>query len=297
MFTHCEDGKGGFVEATSDTIHFDVVIPFGGNFDFLIQTVESVITQDYSFWHIYILDDNTQLDELQSYILLLDNPKVTLIPYKHKLGIKKIFDESISTFKNEWGMILGADDLLGKHFLYEMSLAIKEFPKSILIQPSIKIIDSKSLEIYPLVDKVKSVLKGRLKRGVVSKGRLTKTLALGNWMYFGASMFNTKFLKENRFNPDLQIAMDYELILRIVEMGGQIVIWPDAEFSYRRHSSSYSNSPEHLDFRFKEEMKIMKKYSERLEDGNQYFTALIARAGIMMRIHYLFAKIRHKIMK
>ncbi len=285
------------MEATSDTVHFDVVIPFGGNFDFLVQTVESVIAQDYSFWHIYILDDNTRLDELQSYVLLLNNPKVTLTCFKNKLGIKKIFDESISTFKNDWGMILGADDVLEKHFLYEMSLAIKKFPKSILIQPSIKIIDSKRQEIYPLVDRVKNVLKGCTKEGVVSKSRLTKTLALGNWFYFGASVFNTKFLKENRFNPDLQIAMDYELILRMVEMGGQIVIWPGAVFSYRRHSSSYSNSPEHLNFRFKEEMKIMKEYSDKLQDRNQYFTAMIARAGITMRIHYLFAKIRHKIMK
>ena len=285
------------VEASSDFAFIDVVIPFGGNFDFLIQTVESVITQNYPFWHLYILDDNTQLENLQNYVLCLDNPKVTLIRYKNKLGIKKIFDESISTFKNKWGMILGADDLLEKHFLHEMSLAIKKFPKSILIQPSIKIIDSKTQEIYPFVDKVKSVLRGRIKEGAVSKSKLTRTLALGNWMYFGASVFNTKFLKENRFNPDLQIAMDFELIVRMVEMDAQILSWPTAVFLYRRHSGSYSNSPEHLDFRFKEEMKIMREYSKKLKDRNQYFASIFARTGITMRMYYLFAKIQHKIMK
>ena len=285
------------MDVTPGIAHIDVVIPFGGNFDFLIQTVESVITQDYPFWHLYILDDNTQLDDLQSYVLLLDNPKVTLIRYESKQGIKRIFDESISTFNNQWGMILGADDLLEKHFLHEMSLAIKTFPKSILIQPSIKIIDSESQGINPFVDKVKNILKGRTKVGVVSRSRLSKTLILGNWMYFGASVFNTKFLKENRFNPDLQIAMDYEIILRMVEMNAQIVTWPRAVFSYRRHSGSYSNSPEHLDLRFKEEMKIIKEYSKQLYDRNQYFTAIVARAGITMRIYYLLAKIQHKIRK
>lgn len=285
------------VEASSDFPFIDVVIPFGGNFDYLIQTVESVITQEYPFWHLYILDDNTQLDSLQNYVRRLDNPKVTLIRYEYKLGIIKIFDESISTFRNQWGMILGADDLLEKDFLNEMSLAINKFPKSILIQPSIKIIDSETQEIYPFVDKVKSLLRGRVKEGVISKSKLTRTLVLGNWMYFGASVFNTKFLKANRFNPDLQIAMDYELILRMVELGAQIVTWPAAVFSYRRHSLSYSNSVEHLDFRFKEEMKIMREYSGKLKDRNLYFASMFARAGITMRMYYLFAKIQHKVTK
>jgi hypothetical protein len=91
--------------------------------------------------------------------------------------------------------------------------------------------------------------------------------------------------------------MDYELILRMVEMNAQIVSWPSALFTYRRHSSSYSNSPEHIDFRFNEEMKIMKEYSEILKDRNQYVASMFARAGIAMRMYYLIAKIRHKIMK
>lgn len=282
---------------TSDIAHFDVVIPFGGNLDYLIQTVESVINQDHPYWHIFILDDKTQLDELQRYFDNLNNRKITLVRYKEKLGIKKIFDESISTFNNQWGMILGADDLLEKNFLFEMSLAVRKFPKSVLIQPSIRIIDSNNKEINPLVDKVKRALRGRTKAGAVSKRKLTRTLALGNWMYFGASVFDTKFLKENRFNPNFQIAMDYELILRMVEMNAQIVSWPNALFTYRRHSSSYSNSPEHLDFRFNEEMKIMKEYSELLKDRNQYISSMFARAGIAMRMYYLLARIQHKIMK
>jgi len=280
---------------TSDITYFDVVIPFGGNLGFLVQTVESVVNQDHPYWHMYILDDNTQLDDLQRYLDTLNNPKITLVRYTEKLGIKKIFDESISTFKNQWGMILGADDLLQTNFLSEMSLAVKKFPKSVLIQPSIKVIDSESQEIRPFVDKVKSLLRGRSKTGVIPKSRLTRTLALGNWMYFGASVFDTKYLKENRFNPNLQIAMDYELILRMVEMDAQIVSWPSAVFTYRRHSSSYSNSAAHLDFRFNEEMKIMKEYSEILRDRNQHIASMFARAGITMKIYYLFGKIQQKI--
>ena len=146
------------VDATSKITYFDVVIPFGGNFDYLIQTVESVTTQDYPHWHLYILDDYTQIQELKSYVKRLNNSKITLIHYETKLGIKRIFDESISTFKNQWGMILGADDLLEKYFLHEMSLAIQEFPKSIMIQPSVNIIDSTSQAVFPIVDQVKKLL-------------------------------------------------------------------------------------------------------------------------------------------
>lgn len=282
------------MDTTSEIEHIDVVIPFGGNFDYLNQTVESVTNQNYPYWHLYILDDNTQIEELVSYVKGLDNPKITLTHYHTKLGIKRIFDESISTFENQWGMILGADDVLEKNYLSEMSRAIQEFPKSIMIQPSISIINSASKDIFPFVDRVKKILKGSLGAGVVSKNRLSKTLMLGNWMYFGASVFNTKFLKENRFNPDFQIAMDYELILRMIEMDIQIVIWPEAKFLYRRHSRSYSNTPKHLDLRFKEEMKIMKNYSKILYARHQYFASVAARAGITMKIFYLLGKIQHK---
>jgi hypothetical protein len=194
-------------------------------------------------------------------------------------------------------MILGADDLLEKYFLHEMSLAIQEFPKSIMIQPSVNIIDSTSQAVFPIVDQVKKLLKGRLGAGVVSRNRLSKTLILGNWMYFGASIFKTDFLKENRFNPDFQIAMDYELILRMIENDSQIVIWPQAKFSYRRHSESYSNTPKHLDLRFGEEMRIMMDYSKILKDRSEYFASIVARAGITMRIFHLLAKIQHKFRK
>lgn len=281
------------MDTTSEIVHIDVVIPFGGNFDYLNQTVESVTNQNYPYWHLYILDDNTQIAELVSYVKGLDNPKITLTHYRPKLGIKRIFDESISTFENRWGMILGADDVLEKNYLIEMSRAIQEFPKSIMIQPSISIIDSVGKDILPFVDRVKKILKGSLGAGAVSRNRLSKTMLLGNWMYFGASVFNTKFLKENRFNPDFQIAMDYELILRMIEMDSQIVIWPEAKFLYRRHSRSYSNTPKHLDLRFKEEMKIMKNYSKVLYARHQYFASVVARAGITMKIFYLFGKIQN----
>ena len=280
------------MDTTSEIVHIDVVIPFGGNFDYLNQTVESVTNQNYPYWHLYILDDNTQIAELVSYVKGLDNPKITLTHYRPKLGIKRIFDESISTFENRWGMILGADDVLEKNYLIEMSRAIQEFPKSIMIQPSISIIDSVGKDILPFVDRVKKILKGSLGAGAVSRNRLSKTMLLGNWMYFGASVFNTKFLKENRFNPDFQIAMDYELILRMIEMDSQIVIWPEAKFLYRRHSRSYSNTPKHLDLRFKEEMKIMKNYSKVLYARHQYFASVVARAGITMKIFYLFGKFK-----
>lgn len=291
------DWNGDFVDTTLEIAHFDVVIPFGGNFDYLNQTVESVTSQGYPYWHLYILDDNTQVKELVSYVKGLDNPKITLTHYHAKLGIKRIFDESISTFKNQWGMILGADDILDKNFLFQMSRAIQKFPKSIMIQPRINVIDSAGQDVFPFVDRVKEVLKGSLEAGVVSRYRLSKTLILGNWMYFGASVFNTKFLKENRFNPDFQIAMDYELILRMIEMDSQIVIWPEAKFFYRRHSRSYSNTPKHLDLRLNEEMRIMKNYSKTLWARHQYFASVVARAGITMKMFYLLGKIQHKLGK
>jgi GT2 family glycosyltransferase len=277
--------------------HIDVVVPFGGNFDFLVQTVESVIGQRYPLWHLYILDDNTRIDKLQHYIDALNDQRVTLVRYETKLGIKKIFNESISTFKCQWGMILGADDLLEKDYLYEMSKAIQQHPESVMIQPSIRVIGASNEEIHPFVDQVKKLLRGPITSGIISPKRLRRTLILGNWLYFGASVFRTEFLRDNRFHPDFQIAMDYELILRMVEADAQIVSWPSALFSYRRHTGSYSNSYENLELRFREELKITKSYAQQLKYNKYYFSSIISRAAITMRIYNMVAKIQHKITK
>jgi len=285
------------VATISKIIEFDVVIPFGGNLEFLIETVESVITQDYPFWHLCILDDDTKIKDLYIYIAQINNPKISIIRYKSKLGITKVFDESISVFKNQWGVILGADDILDRHYLHEMSLAIKQFPESTLIHPTVKVINSRGQKVQPFVDIFKKILKGKVKIGVFPKARLSKSLAIGNWMYLGACVFSTKFLKENRFNPDFQIAMDYELILRMVTINAPIVYWPKAVFFFRRHSESYSNSAKNLDLRLKEELTIMEAYSKQLKERGKYFAAAFARAGLSMRVYYIVAKLRHKLRK
>jgi cellulose synthase/poly-beta-1,6-N-acetylglucosamine synthase-like glycosyltransferase len=282
---------------TEKSPHIDVVIPFGGNFDFLLETIESVIGQEYPLWHLYILDDNTQIENLQHYVNSLNDQRITLVQYETKLGIKKIFNESISTFKSQWGMILGADDLLEKNYLHEMSLAIREHPESVMIQPSIRVISSNTEQIYPFVDQVKKLIRGPMTQGVISPRRLKGSLIFGNWLYFGASVFRTDFLRNNRFHPDFQIAMDYELILRMVEADAQIVAWPSALFSYRRHTGSYSNSYQNLELRFSEELKIMKSYSRQLKYKNHHVSSVVARAAVTMRIYNMVAKIQHKIGK
>ena len=285
------------MQIREDSPQIDVVVPFGGNFDFLVQTVNSIIGQEYPLWHLYILDDNTRIENLQHFVNALNDQRVTLVRYESKLGISKIFNESISTFKSQWGMILGADDLLAKDYLHEMSQAIRQHPESIMIQPSIRVIGANSEQIHPFVDQVKKLLKGRMTSGIISPKRLRRTLILGNWLYFGASVFRTQFLRDNRFHPDFQIAMDYELILRMVQTNAQIVSWPSALFSYRRHTGSFSNSYENLELRFSEEMKIMRSYSQQLKHNGYYSSSIVARAAATMRIYNMVAKIKHKIAK
>ena len=173
-------------------INFNIVIPFGGNADFLAETVDSVFHQSYQNWTLTIIDDGTGVNLEQCLRGYLE--RISLIVLPKKIGIVSIFDLAIDELTGEIGMILGADDILHRDFLFHMANAWTKNPEVALIHPRVVTINEKSVVEIGFLDRFKRTIAPTNFKNVLRGRYLIYSLINGNWMYFTSSTFFTFFL-------------------------------------------------------------------------------------------------------
>ena len=242
------------------SITFNLVIPFGGNSDLLMQTVESVLNQSYKDWSLLIINDGTDFDLHQ--ILRSYTNKIEVLSLPEKIGIARIFYLAVEKLTGEIGMILGADDLLEENFLQGMSNAWTATPNVALIHPRVLTIDEESRIKVQFVDFFKRCIAPTNFKRVVHGRLLLYSLLNGNWMYFTSSTFNVSKLKAYKFNSGLKIAMDWELALRMGLAGETFGYCKDATFFYRRHKNSLSMMRESSILRLQEEITVVRDFGK-----------------------------------
>jgi glycosyltransferase involved in cell wall biosynthesis len=273
-------------------IKFSVVIPFGGNADLLVETVDSIFNQSYQDWDLTIIDDGTTVD-LEAYLYnYLD--QINLIVLPKKIGIVAIFDLAIDTLAGEIGMILGADDVLHRDFFFHMANAWYTNPEAALIHPRVITINRNSDVEIGFVDRFKILIAPTNFKSVLRGRYLIYTLISGNWMYFTSSTFKISQLKEWRFAPDLKIAMDWDLALRM-SMGGKTFAYSkDAIFYYRRHSNSFSMNADSSVLRLKEELAVMKKVRKLAKKTKSMDIWFISLFHFYSQLNFLHRKIANR---
>ncbi len=236
-------------------ITFSLVIPFGGNPGLLLKTVESVVNQSYKDWQLLIINDGTGFD--LNHILNSYKDRFEVLSLPEKIGIAKIFDLAIDKLTGEVGMILGADDLLEENFLQGMAKAWASSPNVALIHPKVITIDEESRIASGFVDHFKHYIAPTNFKRVLRGRILLYSLLNGNWMYFMSSTFRISKLKTYRFKSEFQIAMDWELALRMAMAGEVFGYSKDSIFFYRRHQNSFSMMKGSSSLRLREEVRVV----------------------------------------
>jgi hypothetical protein len=235
-----------------------------------------------------IIDDGTKID-LTTYLNeYLDRATFMILP--QKIGIASIFDFSIDTLEGEFGMILGADDILERDFLFHMAEAWRRNPSVSLIHPRVITINENSEIEIDFLDRFKQVI-APTNFKIILKGRLlVYSLISGNWMYFTSSTFRVSTLKSLKFNPDLKIAMDWDLSLRMAIGGHKFGHSKDSIFYYRRHGNSFSMREDMSVLRIKEELRVIKNARQLAKDNKSFDIWFISFFHFYSQLNYLYRK-------
>jgi GT2 family glycosyltransferase len=269
-------------------VKFHIVIPFGGNSDLLVETLNSVIDQSYSHWNLTIIDDGTGLDLEVILKKFLD--RVTIVFLPKKVGIVSIFDLSIKELTGDLGMILGADDVLEPDFLFHMAAAWNRNPLVTLIHPRVITINEQSEVEIGFLDRFKRIIAPTSFKRILKGRLLTYSLISGNWMYFTSSTFRVDHLKLLKFNSSLKIAMDWDLALRMAMAGYSFGYSKKSVFYYRRHGNSFSMRQDASLDRLKEEMQVIKDVRKRALKNKSMDIWFFSYFHFYSQINFLYRK-------
>jgi glycosyltransferase involved in cell wall biosynthesis len=270
-------------------ITFSLVIPFGGNPGLLLKTVESVLKQSYEHWNLLIINDGTGLD--LHHVLREYTGRFEVISLPEKIGITKIFDLAIDKLTGQVGMILGADDLLEENFLQGMSKAWISSPKVALIHPKVITIDEESRIKSGFVDHFKHYIAPTNFKRILRGRMLLYSLLNGNWMYFTSSTFRVSKLKTYRFKSEFQVAMDWELALRMALAGEVFGYSKESVFFYRRHQNSFSMLKESSSMRLREEVKVVYDFGRSARKLRKLDLWIFSRLHFNSYLNFAFRKL------
>jgi glycosyltransferase involved in cell wall biosynthesis len=266
----------------------DIALPFHGDVDLFKDSVTSVLFQDSSEWRLIIINDAHPDLGVDKWVNGLNDTRITYIRNDTNLGPSKNYSKCLELVQNEYCMIFGADDLLARNFVSEISKAIKASPDSDLYHPRVKVIDAKSAEYLPQVDRIKKLLMPKSKDLEQFTARqVMPSIMTGNWMYFPAIVWKSETAKKFGFRHDLNVCQDIWLISEILIAGGKLTFVPENLFNYRRFSGSDSSIKLLTGIRFKEEKKAFYGIAKNLSRNRMYFSAFAARLHLTSILHAL----------
>ena len=262
------------------------MLPYWGEFALLQKTVESVLAQNNSNWHLTVIDDCYPTDEAKRYFAQLNDTRITYIRHPKNIGITNNFNYSIDTARATFCAILGCDDILLPNYVER---AIDQIGDADFYQPGVEVIDRNGSIYLPLVDRIKRILAPK-KEGLYSGEKLALSLCRGNWLYFPSITWRTSALKRYRFDATYKVAQDVAVELNLIKDGGELQLDTMRTFQYRRFSESVSSKEKKSGgVRFNEEALVYDHFAEEFLRMGWIRAARTARHPFISRCQQLLS--------
>lgn len=250
-------------------------------------TIESVLNQDCSDWHLTIVDDAYDDPTVEQYVAGLSMPQITYIRKKQNEGITANFRSCVALATNPIMVILGCDDVLHPNFVSTALAAHTQFPDASIIQPGVQVIDENGVPVKTLVDTIKQKFIRPRGQGhmLLSGDSLASNLMHGVWLYWPSLVFRTEKIQEVDFRDGYPIIQDVALTMDMIFQGAQLLIEPTICFSYRRHAESASSKKLVDGSRFEGERDYFDLAARLANDLGWTRTSRAARTRITSRCH------------
>lgn len=124
---------------------FSIVIPLYNKQNFIANTVQSVLNQDFSDFELLIIDD-CSTDKSKYIATQFNDSRIKIISHQINKGLSATRNTGIKIAASKFIAFLDADDLWKPSFLSEISHLITKFPEASLYATNYEeIIDSNSI--------------------------------------------------------------------------------------------------------------------------------------------------------
>jgi len=264
-----------------------VVIPAYGSSQFLEFAIASVIAAVGPNTPITVIDDASITNESEL-ITRRFAGRVDFIRNESNLGLAANFRHAFTLSRGNFTVVMGSDDQMLPGYEDSLRRAVESFPLAKVIHPKVRVIDSQGHLIKPLVDRIKSVIRGSISVDE-SMDNITfcRKLIVGNFMYFPATAWHTKTLKAADWDTSFKHAVDMDLLFKLANSGSSFVFTSAHTFNYRRHAESVSSILAQEDTRLREELAVHWSARDLVAIKSTKITRILVQLAPTIRIHAL----------
>ncbi|MFN2261830.1 MAG: glycosyltransferase, partial [Psychroflexus sp.] len=183
-----------------------VVIPLFNKENYILNTVKSVLNQDYENFEIIIVNDGSTDGSLNK-LKTLEDSRLKIISQKNQ-GVSVARNNGIENAKGQYIALLDADDFWYPHHLSTIKLLIEKFPKAGIF-----------CDAYEIIMQNKTIRKADFNVDLAEEPQIIndyfKSSLVNPIIWTSAAAFEkTKFYEIGVFDPKLRTAQDLDFFVR-----------------------------------------------------------------------------------
>lgn len=207
-------------QAQSPTV--SVMIPYYNCKEYIVETVQSVLSQSHQNFEIIIVDDGSDpehADYLKGF--LADKPAIRYAVQNNQ-GVAAARNHAARLAGGKYFLFLDSDDLILPDYIEKCVTVLENNPDCKLVYPLAEYFDAQEgLWNLPDYDGLESLLKGN-RIPIISMHRAEDFVSLGG------------------FDENLTTHEDWDLWIRLLSNGGTVIRIPEVLFRYRKRRDGSS---------------------------------------------------------
>ena len=273
---------------------FGIVVPFFSDEKYLKEMLKSIAAQTSDQWVCLVIDDSGRTDDAESTVRSMGNPKITFIKNETNLGLGKCWNTGleymIRNFDPTVVTVVHADDVLEPQFVEVSLRAHAANPEAVAVHTAVTVVDEMNEKRFSFPDFVKfHVAPYKHSRSISTSGDVGLASVLrGNFVFCPTVSFKTGLISLPLFDPQWNMAVDLELISRLLLNGQTVVGVPDFVYRYRRHRNNLTSQLTDTTARFVEEINFYKQVVAKCEQKGFAKSAATASRMTMIRLHIMY---------
>ncbi len=236
----------------SNKVKISIAVPiFETPQNFLIEMLESVLSQTYPNWELCLVNGGSRSPHVKEILeeYSQKDARIKALHLSQNLGIAGNTNKAISMAEGEFVALMDHDDTLASFALSEVVKTIEENPNADLIYSDEDVLSED----------------GKKRYDPHFKPNWSPDLLRSHNYINHLTVIRKKLLEEiGGFREDFEFSQDHDLFLRISEKTAQIVHIPKALYHWRAHEGSAAgNSLNKMAVAIQSSIKALKQHLER----------------------------------
>jgi len=271
-----------------------IVIPTARCTDYLVELLDSLLSQSDSGWEAVIVDDSGNGSVRRDLGVRRPKAKVSWLENSTNLGLPQSWNVGLKIMQSRHRYfaiaVVHDDDLLHSDYVRETQNLMTNHPDIAVLHYRTRVIDGRGKRKLSVQDAVKSLFSPYLwNRSYVSEGdRGLARILRNNFVFCPSMVFNTELLPEIEFDVHWRFVSDLDFVSRSLLSHHRFLRSPKPMYIYRRHrqnaTSKFTDSTE----RFAEEISLYKTLEKKCLESAFFESAAAARRRSSIRCHILY---------